>query len=313
MASYVAKRLLISIGTIWAAYTLTFLMVHSSDTSPGAVRLGLGATPEEVEIENERLGWNRPLTTQYVEGLTGIATLDFGQSLISRSDVGDQLADRLPVTASISVLAALAAGVAGTFLGVTAAVRGGRTARFVDGLAGISLSLPSFWLGVVLVYFFAIRLDLLPATGYSRFNDGVGDWLRSLTLPVITLAVGGAAVIARMAAAGMREALAREHITTLRAVGTPEWRIRYIHALRAASLPIIGVLGVQFIVLFGGSVIIENLFALPGLGQAALSGASGNDFPILIGVVVVSTAVVVVTNLVLDLVTALLDPKLRTQ
>lgn len=313
MASFVAKRLLIGIGTIWAAFTITFLLVHSSDTNPGAVRLGLGATPEEVQAENDRLGWNRPLLTQYVDGLAGVAQLDFGQSLVSRSDVGDQLADRLPVTASISVAAALAAGIAGTILGVTAAVRGGRTAKIVDSFAGISLSLPSFWLGVVLVYLFAIRLDLLPATGYSSLSEGVGDWARSIILPVITLAVGGAAVISRMAAAGMREALAKEHITTLRAVGTPEWRIRYVHALRAASLPIVGVLGVQFIVLFGGSVIIENLFALPGLGQAALSGATGNDFPVLIGVVVLSTAVVVLTNLVLDLVTAALDPKLRTQ
>lgn len=313
MARFVAKRLLIGIGTIWAAFTLTFLLVHSVDNSPGLVRLGIGATAEEIDAENERLGWNRPLLTQYADGLVGIAQLDFGQSLISRSDVGDQLRDRLPVTASVSIFAALVAGVTGTAMGVTAAVRGGRTARLVDAFAGLSLSLPSFWLGVVLVYLFAIRWDVLPATGYSPFGDGIGAWAQSITLPVITLAIGGAAVIARMAAAGMREALAREHITTLRAVGTPEWRIRYVHALRAASLPIVGVLGVQFIVLFGGSVIIENLFALPGLGQAALSGATGNDFPILIGVVVLSTAVVVVTNLVLDLVTAALDPKLRTR
>jgi peptide/nickel transport system permease protein len=313
MLRYVAKRLAIGIGTIWAAFTLTFLLVHSSDSSPGLVRSGLGATEEEVEAENERLGWNRPLLTQYVDDAGSIVRFDLGQSLINRNDVGPELADRLPVTASISVLATLLAGVAGTGLGVMAAVRGGRVARAVNLFAGLSLSLPSFWLGVVLVYFFAIRYDILPSTGYSRLSDGAGDWLRSLALPVITLAIGGAAVVARMAATGMREALAREHITTLRAVGTPEWRIRYVHALRAASLPVIGVLGVQFIVLFGGSVIIENLFALPGLGQAALTGATSNDFPILIGVVVLSTAVVVVTNLVLDLLTAVLDPKLRTQ
>ncbi len=313
MPLYIAKRLAIGVGTIWAAFTLTFLLVHSTDNSPGAVRLGMGATPEEVEVENERLGWNRPLLTQYADDLGKMVRLDFGQSLINRGDVRDQLSDRLPVTASISVLATLLAGIVGTALGVVAAVRGRGTAKAVNAFSGFSLSIPSFWLGVVLVYFFAIRLDLLPATGYSRFSEGVGSWLQSLALPVITLAIGGAAVVARMAASGMREALAREYITTLRAIGTPEWRIRYIHALRAASLPVVGALGVQFIVLFGGSVIIENLFALPGIGQAALFGATGNDFPILIGVVVMSTAVVVITNLVLDLLTAVLDPKMRTR
>jgi peptide/nickel transport system permease protein len=136
--------------------------------------------------------------------------------------------------------------------------------------------------------------------------------LQSLLLPVLTLAVGGAAIVARTANAGMREALAQEHIGTLRAMGTPPWRIRYVHALRFASVPVISVLGIQFIALFGGSVIIENLFALPGLGQASQAAVSAHDFPALIGVVVVATVVVVLTNLLLDLVVAALDPKVRT-
>ena len=240
MARYLAKRLAFGIFTVWAAFTLTFALVHSTDNDPGTVRLGLGATQEEIDAENERIGWSRPLATQYVDGLVGVAQLDFGQSLINRSDVGDQLMDRLPVTASIALLSTLLAGVVGTFLGVLAAVRGGRTGKAVNVLAGFSLSLPSFWIGVVLIYFLAIRYDVFPATGYSPISDGLGGWLRSLTLPVLTLTIGGSAVIARLAAAGMREALTREHITTLRAVGTPEWRIRYVHALRAASLPVVG-------------------------------------------------------------------------
>jgi peptide/nickel transport system permease protein len=124
--------------------------------------------------------------------------------------------------------------------------------------------------------------------------------------------VGGAAIIARTAAAGMREALQQEHIRTLRALGTPIWRIRYVHALRYSAVPVVAVLGIQFIGLFGGSVIIENLFALPGLGQASQAATTAHDFPALIGVVIVATVVVVITNLLLDLVVAALDPKVRT-
>jgi len=143
------------------------------------------------------------------------------------------------------------------------------------------------------------------------FSQDPGTWFKSLVLPVLTLAVGGSAIVARTANAGMREALGQEHIRTLRAMGTPAWRIRYVHALRYASVPVVSVLGIQFIALFGGSVIIENLFALPGLGQASQTAVSGHDFPALIGVVVVATVVVVITNLLLDLVVAALDPKVR--
>jgi peptide/nickel transport system permease protein len=166
--------------------------------------------------------------------------------------------------------------------------------------------------GILLVYVLSLQLGWLPATGYVRFSDDPGGWFTSLLLPVLTLAVGGAAIIARTAAAGMRDALRQEHIRTLRAMGTPPWRIRYVHALRFASVPVVAVLGIQFIALFGGSVIIENLFALPGLGQAGQQSAASHDFPALIGVVVIATLVVVVINLLLDLVVAALDPKVRT-
>jgi peptide/nickel transport system permease protein len=191
-------------------------------------------------------------------------------------------------------------------------VRGGRLSRFINSGAGVALSLPAFWVGILFVYVLSLQLGWLPATGYVNFADDPVGWITSLVIPVLTLTVGGAAIIARTASAGMREALRQEHIRTLRAMGTPAWRIRYVHALRFASVPVVSVLGIQFIALFGGSVIVENLFALPGLGQASQAAASSHDFPALISVVVVATLVVVVINLVLDLVVAALDPKVRT-
>lgn len=300
-----------AVGTLLMAYTLTFLLVQSSGSSPGAVRGGVQATEAEIEAINESLGWNRPIAVQYFDGLGDLVRLDLGASLINGADVQSDLVDRLPVTASVAGLATLASGLIGTTVGVIAAVRGGLTQRLATLGASIALSLPSFWLGVVLIYGLSIKLDLLPATGYTGFVEDPRGWLTSLTIPVITLAIGASAIVSRQAAIGMRAALNREHIMTLRAVGTPEWRIRYIHALRLASLPIVAILGVQFVVLFGGSVIIENLFNLPGLGQAGQAAAINSDFPALVGVVVASTAVVVVMNLVLDFVLAALDPKLR--
>src|SRR4051795_5200754 len=312
MLAYVARRLALAVGTVFAAVLISFLLVHATPGSPGAIKAGPGGTAAEIAQYNHDLGWDQPLIVQFFDYLGKLVQGDFGTSLIDSKDIGADLATRLPVTASIALFATILSGVLGIVLGVTAAVRGGRFGRFITSSSGVALSLPAFWVGILLVYVLSLQLGWLPATGYVQFTDDPVGWITSLTIPVLTLTVGGAAIVARTANAGMKEALRQEHIRTLRAMGTPAWRIRYLHALRFASLPVVSVLGIQFIALFGGSVIIENLFALPGLGQASQAAVSAHDFPALIGVVLVATVVVVVTNLVLDLVVAALDPKVRT-
>jgi peptide/nickel transport system permease protein len=312
MLGYVARRLALAVGTVLAAVVISFLLVHAAKGSPGAVVLGPTGTPADIAAKNHELGWDQPLWQQFGTYLGHLVRGDLGTSLIDNRPIATDLADRLPVTASIALFATLLSGIVGVLLGVTAAVRGGRFAKAITSSSGVALSLPAFWVGVLLVYVVSLRLGWLPATGYVAFSDDPVGWFQSLLLPVLTLAVGGAAIVARTANAGMREALAQEHIRTLRAMGTAPWRIRYVHALRFASVPVVSVLGIQFIALFGGSVIIENLFALPGLGQASQAAVSAHDFPALIGVVIVATVVVVVTNLLLDLVVAALDPKVRT-
>ena len=312
MFAYVARRLAMAVGTVLAAVVISFLLVHAAKGSPGAVVLGPSGTAAEIAAKNHELGWDRPLIVQFGDYLGHLVRFDLGTSLIDNRPIGTDLAARLPVTGFLALFATLLSGVVGVALGVSAAVRGGRFARFITSSSGVALSLPAFWVGILFVYVLSLKLNLLPATGYVPFSDDPVGWFTSLLLPVLTLAVGGAAIVARTANAGMREALAQEHIRTLRAMGTPPWRIRYVHALRFASVPVISVLGIQFIALFGGSVIIENLFALPGLGQASQAAVSAHDFPALIGVVVVATVVVVLTNLLLDLLVAALDPKVRT-
>lgn len=312
MLAYVARRLPLAAGTVLASVVIVFLLVHAGGGSPGAIVLGANGTPDQIAAVNHQLGWDRPLVVQFVDYLAHLLRGDLGTSLIDDRSIAADVAARLPVTASIASLATVVSGLAGVVLGVTAAVRGGVVARIIDVASGIGVSLPAFWVGALLVYALAIRANLLAATGYVAFSDDLVGWARSLAIPVLTLGVGGTAIVARTASTGMREALRQEHVRTLRALGTPPWRIRYVHALRYASIPVVSVLGIQFIALFGGSVIIENLFALPGLGQLSQSATASHDFPALMGVVVAATVVVVVTNILLDLVVAALDPKVRT-
>jgi len=311
MALFITKRLLMALATVLVVAVLAFLLVHAMPGSPGAVSLGAGASQEAIDEVNQRLGWNDPLVTQFITWLGSAVQGDLGVSLIDGRSVSADLASRLPVTASLAAGATLLSAVLGIALGVTAAVRGGLLDQAIGGFVGLLVALPAFWVGVIFVYLFAVQSSLFPATGYVPFEVSPQDWMLSLALPVITLAVGGAAFIARQTRASMLEALQQEHIRTLRATATPTWKILYVHALRYASLPIVAGIALQFIGLFGGSVIAEQLFAMPGLGQAVQSSVSTHDAPAVQGVVVIATVVVVAVNLVLELATKFLDPKLR--
>jgi peptide/nickel transport system permease protein len=294
MALFAAKRLLMALATVLVVAVLAFLLVHAMPGSPGAVSLGAGASQDAIDQLNRQLGWNDPLVSQFD-----------GRSITA------DLANRLPVTASLAAGATILSAVLGVALGVTAAVRGGLLDRAIGGFVGLLVALPAFWVGIIFVYLFAVQSSVFPATGYVPFEVSPQDWALSLALPVITLAVGGAAFIARQTRASMLEALQQEHIRTLRATATPTWKILYVHALRYASLPIVAGIALQFIGLFGGSVIAEQLFAMPGLGQAVQTSVSTHDAPAVQGVVVIATVVVVAVNLVLELATKFLDPKLR--
>ncbi|WP_142035872.1 ABC transporter permease [Arthrobacter sp. SLBN-100] len=311
MALFITKRLLMALATVLVVAVLAFLLVHAMPGSPGAVSLGSGASQEAIDEVNQRLGWNDPLLTQFFTWLGSAVQGDLGISLIDGRSVSADLASRLPVTASLAAGATVLSAVLGIALGVTAAVRGGLLDQVIGGFVGLLVALPAFWVGVLFVYLFAVQSSVFPATGYVPFEVSPQDWALSLALPVITLAVGGAAFIARQTRASMLEALQQEHIRTLRATATPTWKILYVHALRYASLPIVAGIALQFIGLFGGSVIAEQLFAMPGLGQAVQTSVSTHDAPAVQGVVVIATVVVVAVNLVLELATKFLDPKLR--
>ncbi|MFC0681522.1 ABC transporter permease [Lysobacter korlensis] len=311
MLTFALKRIAFAIVTLLVATWIAFVLVHLSGSTPGGVALGFSGTPEQVQAYNEEIGWYDPWIVQYLGWIGQVLQGDLGVSLIDGRDIGDDVAKRLPVTAALAFLGTLLSAVIGIVMGVVAAVRGGAVDRVLTVITGLMLSLPAFWVGVLLVYLFAVQLRVLPATGFVPFENNPEAWARSLLLPVITIALTSAAGLARQTRASMADALTMEHMRTLRAVGTSTHRIVYVHALRSASLPIVAGIAIHFIILFGGSVVIEVLFALPGIGQAMQAAVGSADLPFVQALVLVATLVVVVVNLALEFATRFLDPKLR--
>lgn len=311
MLIFILKRVGFGLLTLVIATWVAFMLVHLSGSTPGGVALGQSATVEQVTAYNQSIGWYDPWVVQYADWVGQILQGNLGVSLIDGRDIGADIAKRLPVTAALAVLGTVLSSVVGIIVGVVSAVRGGAVDRILTAITGVLLSLPVFWVGILLVYVFAVQLRLLPATGFVPFANNPENWARSLVLPVLTIAITSLAGIARQTRASMAETLTLEHMRTLRAVGTPTNRIIYVHALRGASLPILASVAVQFIVLFGGSVIIEVLFALPGIGQAMQASVGTADLPFVQALVLVATLVVVVVNLALEFATRALDPKLR--
>ncbi|MEV8274169.1 ABC transporter permease [Microbacterium sp. NPDC077184] len=311
MTLFILRRIGFAILTLLIASFLAFALVHLSGSTPGGVVLGVGGTAEQIEAYNQEIGWYDPWIVQFSNWVWQVLQGNLGVSLIDGRDIAADIAKRLPVTAALALLGTLFCSVLGIVMGVVAAVRGGMVDRGVTATAGIMISLPAFWVGVLLVFVFAVQLRLLPATGFVPFDVNPEAWARSLVLPVLTIALTAAAGIARQTRASMAEALTQEHMRTLRATGTPMNRIIYVHALRSASLPIVASIAIQFIILFSGSVVIEVLFALPGIGQAMQAAVGSSDLPFVQALVLIATLVVVIVNLALELVNRALDPKLR--
>jgi peptide/nickel transport system permease protein len=252
-----------------------------------------------------------PLYEQYWQWLTHAVRGDLGSSLFTGESVTDAIQSRLPVTLSLMFGALLVSLVVGVALGVFSAMRGGVLGRIVDGFALVGFALPAFWVGAMLVVVFAVALRWLPATGYVALADSPTDWLASLVLPVVSLALGSIAALAKQTREAMLDVLSSEYIRMARANGIRNRSIVLVHALKNASVRVITVLGVQAVGLLGGTVVVENVFALPGLGSLAVNSTVQHDLPVVQGTVVYFTVLVVVINLIVDIAYTWLNPKVR--
>lgn len=313
MAHLILRRLLLAIPLLFIVSVLTFVLTSIGPGDPAATILGNSATPESVAALNHQLGLDQPVPVQYWHWLHAALSGDLGTSVVTSQSVGQAISQRLGATLSLVMLSTLVALVVGVGLGLVSALRGGILGRVTDILSIGGYVIPNFWLGLLLVYFFSVRLGWLPATGYVSPADSPGEWIRSMVLPVLALSVMGITGIAKQTRDALREVMSRDFVTALRADGFPEWQIILRHGLRNAAIPIVTVTGVLFIGMFGGTVLIESVFVVPGIGGLAVTSAQTGDVQSLQGVAVVFGLVVVGTNLAVDLLYGWFNPKVRVQ
>lgn len=274
---------------------------------------GESATIEEIERIRDELGLDDPLLVQYGRWLADAVRLDFGTSLFSgQVTVWEEIQSRVPVTFGIALMALFFGLLVGIPVGIAAGMKPGRTVDRVS-IAGTSLGLaiPNFFLAMLLIVFFAIQRSWFPALGYSRFSDGVVDWLKTVTLPALSLGLLSGASVARQLRAALIDTLNSNYVRTAWASGHGTLRVVGKYALKNASIPAVTVIGLQLTFLLGGSVIIEQIFSIPGLGAFMLRALTRSDIPVIQGVTVTFVITYVVLNLLVDISYGYLNPKVR--
>ena len=311
MLSFVLKRIGSGILLVFVISSLTFAMLRMTGQDVARTIVGQTASAEVVAAKRAELGLDQPLLVQYGNWLAQMARGDFGSSWLTGNDVLTSLSDRLPVTLSIVIAGLLLSAIFSVLLGVAAALRGGWLDRAVQVLGVVGFAVPSFLVALVLTYYVAVSWNWLPATGFVKFGESPVEWMRSITLPAISLAIGAMAATAQQIRGSMVDVLRMDYVRTLRARGLPSRSILYKHALRNAAPAGLTVLSLQFIAMMGGAVIVEKVFALQGIGTMANNAATAGDSPELMGVVVLMVAIVVLINLLLDVAFGLLNPKVR--
>lgn len=312
MLVYALKRLAYSVPMLFGVSSLAFLLLNMLPSDIAQIKAGEDATPETIAAIRESMGLNRPVYERYFEWLGALLRGDLGVSWHNGQSVISGIVASAPVTLSIVVLSLLLALIVGVPIGVIAAVRGGRLDRILVSSTVVALAIPNFWLGLMLVLAFSLAIPLLPATGYVPLEADPALWLRHLVLPVIAVASVSVSAIARQTRSAMVENLNKDYVRTLRAAGMSETSVIYKHTLKNSAVPVLTTLGIQFVNLSGGSIIVEQVFAVPGLGQYTMTALARNDVPVVLGVLVVTAIAVVIINLVVDLMNSAVNPKVRT-
>lgn len=304
MVRYALARAVESVPILAGALLLVFSMIHLVPGDPALLMAGMEAGPETVARIREELGLDRPLAIQFARYVRQVASGDLGVSIRTRTSVAEELAERFPVTMRLAVLATVAATLAGIALGIVAALH---HARPWDGLVVVlsllAASTPSYWLALMLMLGFSLWLGLLPSVGIAT------PW--HYVLPVATLAAQSVGIIARMTRAAMIEELGREFVRAAEARGVPHRRVVVCHALANALVPIISVVGLRFGGLLAGTVLVESVFAIPGVGRLVVDAVVARDYPMVQGAVLTIAAMYIAVNTATDVVYGLVDPRVR--
>lgn len=301
--TYIVRRLVAAVITLLGVIAVMVLLVRALPGDPARVIAGLQATPAQVAKIRHTMGLDEPVWVQYWRYLVNIAHGNLGVSPRLGTSVLSEIGSRLPYTIVLAVLGTLVGVIVGIALGVLAATHKGKWADAISSMLGVAgISMPVYWLGILLIVLFSVKLKLLPIGG--------ADSLSSLVLPTITLGVFSMAVVSRMTRSTMLDTLDQDYVRTVRAKGVRE-RVAVRHALRNAFIPILTVIGLQFGTLLGGAVLTETIFSWPGIGQLLVSSINNRDFPLVQGIVLTFAAMFIVVNIITDLLYSVVDPRVR--
>ena len=312
MFAFLARRLLSTIPVLLIVAVLVFLMLRLTPGDPAAVLAGDAATTEQIAQIRQNLGLDKSIPEQFGIWFGRMLSGDLGQSYYYKMPVTELIAQRLEPTLSLALITIVIAVLVAVPLGVIAAWRhGGWLDRTLMGFSVMGFSVPIFVLAYLLIWLISLKLGWLPVQGYNRLAEGLGPWLRNLTLPAITLSVVYVALIARVTRASVLETLGEDYIRTARAKGLPESKVLLRHALANAAVPIATVIGIGIALLIGGVVVTESVYAIPGLGRLTVDAVLARDFPTIQGVILFFSFIYVVVNLLVDLSYVFFDPRIR--
>ncbi len=312
-ARLIGRRLLAAIPVLWGVTLLTFIVVEALPGSAAQQLLGPNATPEQVAQLEDQLGTNRPMAERYVDWIGGVVTGDLGDSLSDQRPVTNVIGSALGVSTELVLLALIVSLALTVPVALLSARRpGGVIDRVSMAVSMTGLSVANYVLALVLVWVFAVQLAVLPAIGFVPLRDGIGDNLRSLVLPAISIGFPLFCFYTRLLRADILEQMqSQDYVTTAKAKGVGPWRVLTRHAFRNSLFGLLTIVGLNLGTLIGATVIIEQIFALPGIGRELLAAISNRNIPVIEGIVLIFAVVVVVANLITDLLYAVLDPRVR--
>jgi peptide/nickel transport system permease protein len=312
VARFLLRRVGILLATLFAGSLLVFLVMQVLPGDPAAIVLGTGARPDTLAVLRHQMGLDQPVLSQYLRWLGGLVTLRLGLSISYHVPVSELIGDRVLVTVPLAAIAIIVSTTIAIPLGIFAAGRRGRWSdAALMGAAQIGVAIPNFWAGLLLILLFAVHLAWLPAGGFPGWGAGAWPALRALILPAAALALPQAAVLARVTRAAVVDVLGEDFVRTARAKGLTRRQALWRHAAPNALVPVATIIGLQFAFLLAGTVIVENVFTLPGLGRLLFQAIEQRDLPVVQDLVVMLAATVIVVNFCVDLAYAALDPRLR--
>jgi peptide/nickel transport system permease protein len=313
MLIYFLRRLGGMLLVMLIVATLVFFLTRLAPGDPAALMLGDQATAADIATLRQTYGLDKPLLLQFMFWLKQVASGNLGQSIFLQRPVLQAIVERAEPTLFLALFSVTIAALIGLPCGIISAVWRGRNAdQAVSGAAMLAASIPSFWLGLIFIQFFSVRLGWFPVAGYGDPGASLLERLRHLVLPATVLGIVNSALIIRFTRASMLDVLGEDYVRTARAKGLGEWRIVLRHALGNALVPIITVVGLTAALLVGGAIITETVFGLPGIGNLVVSAVLRRDYPVIQGALIVIAAIYVVINLAIDLIYTLVDPRVRT-